>query len=65
MLWFAACKQTHTNNLAYPVSSLSPLQVSITFKNQQVLQDVSWEVKKGERVGLVGECWMGSFDDRQ
>lgn len=30
-------------------------QVSITFKNQQVLQSVSWEVKKGERVGLVGE----------
>jgi ABC-type lipopolysaccharide export system ATPase subunit len=30
-------------------------QISITFKNQQVLQDVSWEVKKGERVGLVGE----------
>jgi ATPase subunit of ABC transporter with duplicated ATPase domains len=35
--------------------------VSITFKNQQVLQDVSWEVKKGERVGLVGE-W---FDARE
>ncbi len=30
-------------------------QISMTFKNQQVLKDVSWEVKKGERVGLVGE----------
>lgn len=27
----------------------------MTFKNQQVLRDVTWEVKKGERVGLVGE----------
>eukprot|EP00271_Cylindrocystis_brebissonii_P008105 TRINITY_DN22134_c0_g1_i1.p1 TRINITY_DN22134_c0_g1~~TRINITY_DN22134_c0_g1_i1.p1 ORF type:complete len:766 (+),score=152.08 TRINITY_DN22134_c0_g1_i1:237-2534(+) len=25
-----------------------------TFKNAEVLKDVSWEVKKGERVGLVG-----------
>ena len=41
------------------------LQVSMTFKNHQVLKDCSWEVKKGERVGLVGEyritrdckCW--------
>ena len=30
------------------------LQISITFKNQQVLKDVSWDVKKGEKVGLVG-----------
>ena len=29
--------------------------VSITFKNQQVLRGVSWDVKTGERVGLVGE----------
>lgn len=28
--------------------------ISITFKNQQVLRGVTWEVKKGERVGLVG-----------
>lgn len=35
---------------------LACLQVSITFKNQQVLKDCTWEVKKGERVGLVGEC---------
>jgi len=39
------------------------VQVSITFKNQQVLQSVTWEVKKGERVGLVGErrgvSWCG------
>lgn len=28
--------------------------ISMTFKNQAVLQDVTWEVKRGERVGLVG-----------
>lgn len=28
--------------------------ISVTFKNHEVLKDVSWEVKKGERVGLVG-----------
>ncbi|KAJ7567134.1 hypothetical protein O6H91_02G133200 [Diphasiastrum complanatum] len=28
--------------------------VSKTFKNAPVLKDVNWEVKKGERVGLVG-----------
>jgi ABC-type molybdenum transport system ATPase subunit/photorepair protein PhrA len=28
--------------------------ISKTFKGQQVLKDVSWEVKKGEKVGLVG-----------
>ena len=33
----------------------SPRQVAMTFKNQQVLVNCSWEVKKGERVGLVGE----------
>lgn len=27
----------------------------MTFKNHQVLKDCTWEVKKGERVGLVGE----------
>lgn len=31
------------------------LQVRITFKNQELLKGVSWDVKKGERVGLVGE----------
>ena len=30
------------------------MQISVTFKNQQVLRDVNWDVKKGERVGLVG-----------
>jgi ATP-binding cassette subfamily F protein 3 len=28
--------------------------VAVTFKNQEVLTDASWEVKTGERVGLVG-----------
>ena len=28
--------------------------ISKTFKGQQVLTDINWDVKKGERVGLVG-----------
>lgn len=37
--------------------------ITITFKNQQVLRGVTWDVKKGERVGLVGAwcrycCYM-------
>lgn len=28
--------------------------ISKTFKGQQVLKDINWDVKKGERVGLVG-----------
>ena len=28
--------------------------VSVTFKNHQVLKNATWEVKKGERAGLVG-----------
>jgi len=31
------------------------VQISKTFKDQQVLKDCSWDVKRGERVGLVGE----------
>ena len=31
------------------------LQIRITFKNQELLRGVTWEVKRGERVGLVGE----------
>ncbi len=37
-------------------------QISVTFKNQQVLKDCSWEVKKGERVGLVGEWCDGHWN---
>lgn len=32
------------------------LQIRITFKNQELLRGVNWEVKRGERVGLVGEA---------
>jgi len=45
---------THTNK-----------QISKTFKNQQVLRDVSWEVKKGERAGLVGVNGAGKTTQLQ
>ena len=39
--------------------------VSLTFKNAQVLKNVSWEVKKGERVGLVGVNGAGKTTQLQ
>jgi ABC-type polysaccharide/polyol phosphate transport system ATPase subunit len=47
----------HSTNLLTPSSSFCLpffIQIAVTFKNQQVLSNCSWEVKKGERVGLVG-----------
>ena len=37
----------------------------MTFKNHQVLKDISWEVKKGERVGLVGVNGAGKTTQLQ
>ncbi len=34
-------------------------QVSITFGQQHVLRDVSWEVKRGETVAVIGESGCG------
>lgn len=39
--------------------------ISLTFKNQQVLKDCTWEVKKGERVGLVGVNGAGKTSQLQ
>ncbi|KIY95443.1 hypothetical protein MNEG_12521 [Monoraphidium neglectum] len=39
--------------------------VAMTFKNQQVLKDCTWEVKKGERVGLVGVNGAGKTTQLQ
>ncbi len=39
--------------------------MAITFKNQQVLRDISWDVKKGERVGLVGVNGAGKTTQLQ
>eukprot|EP00879_Flechtneria_rotunda_P011902 GHRR01012431.1.p1 GENE.GHRR01012431.1~~GHRR01012431.1.p1 ORF type:complete len:661 (+),score=250.45 GHRR01012431.1:1092-3074(+) len=46
-------------------SGLRIQNVSITFKNQQVLKDCTWEVKKGERVGLVGVNGAGKTTQLQ
>ncbi|KXZ43852.1 hypothetical protein GPECTOR_79g131 [Gonium pectorale] len=40
-------------------------KIAMTFKNQQVLKDCSWEVKKGERVGLVGVNGAGKTTQLQ
>lgn len=47
------------------LSMLLPAQVSITFKNQQVLKDISWDVKRGEKVGLVGVNGAGKTTQLQ
>ncbi|EFJ51883.1 hypothetical protein VOLCADRAFT_56598 [Volvox carteri f. nagariensis] len=39
--------------------------IAMTFKNQQVLKNCSWEVKKGERVGLVGVNGAGKTTQLQ
>lgn len=44
---------------------LDIMQVSITFKNQQVLKDISWDVKRGEKVGLVGVNGAGKTTQLQ
>ena len=49
--WFCLVKNPFSALFSVP----SLIQVAMTFKNQQVLINCSWEVKKGERVGLVGE----------
>ena len=53
--------------LLYPHYSLLIItpQVAMTFKNQQVLVNCSWEVKKGERVGLVGVNGAGKTTQLQ
>ena len=40
-------------------------EVAVTFKNHQVLKNASWEVKKGERVGLVGVNGAGKTTQLQ
>lgn len=39
--------------------------VSVNFKNHQVLREVSWDVKRGERVGLVGVNGAGKTTQLQ
>ncbi|KAF5839957.1 P-loop containing nucleoside triphosphate hydrolase protein [Dunaliella salina] len=60
-----------TSSPELPVNSHSPVLlelewlISVTFKNQQVLTNCSWEVKKGERVGLVGVNGAGKTTQLQ
>lgn len=50
--------ETQQQGVSSGISSGVRLEnISKTFKGQQVLRDISWDVKKGERVGLVGACW--------
>jgi len=35
-------------------SSLRPENVGVTFRDQEVLKDVTWGVQIGDRIGLVG-----------
>lgn len=39
--------------------------MAVTFKNHQVLKNASWEVKRGERVGLVGVNGAGKTTQLQ
>jgi ABC-type glutathione transport system ATPase component len=54
----------HCRCVALPVRSRPPAPVGFlavppqSFKGSDVLKDINWEVKKGERVGLVG--WNGA-----
>jgi hypothetical protein len=62
--WRGMCCTTSRKLVACQVDTYAMsrgLQISITFKNAQVLKDVSWEVKKGERVGLVGAWALFKF----
>lgn len=49
--------------------------VAVTFRNQEVIKDATWEVKTGDRIGLVGpngeymqtitavfSCWEREFE---
>jgi ATPase subunit of ABC transporter with duplicated ATPase domains len=46
-------------------SGLKMDNISITFKNNPVLRGVSWDVKRGERVGLVGVNGAGKTTQLQ
>ena len=48
-----------------PDTGLAVLHLGKTFKTRPVLRDVSWEVKKGERVGLVGVNGAGKTTQLQ
>ena len=39
-------------------SSLRLENVGITFRDQEVLKDVTWEVRTGDRIGLVGHNYQ-------
>lgn len=40
-------------------------QITKTFKGETVLHDVTWEVKKGEKVGLIGVNGAGKTTQLQ
>ena len=56
-------KTAITNTVPFFFSN--SLQIAVTFKNHVVLKDVSWDVKAGERVGLVGVNGAGKTTQLQ
>ena len=46
-------------------SSLRLEGIGITFRDQQVLKDVSWGVETGDRIGLVGHNGAGKIYKRE
>ena len=48
-------------NTAQGFTSLRLENVGITFRNQQVLNDVTWGVQTGDRIGLVGANGAGTL----
>lgn len=61
----SAPKSTSKQSSSGVGSGIRLEDVAVTFKNHQVLKNASWDVKKGERVGLVGVNGAGKTTQLQ
>ena len=61
----SAPKSTSKQSSSVVGSGIRLEDVAVTFKNHQVLKNASWDVKKGERVGLVGVNGAGKTTQLQ